>query len=141
MVSGLVRPQEPGEFVEAAGVLLLLFAAGAVAGSVAASGAMHVFGASALFRYTAAVHAMLALFTFIRLRARPPRDAEEREPFVDSIRVAHTVSQIDPLAVESENGPREAPPAGGEATGETEDATAPCRHGNPSSRPVSGMTA
>ncbi len=106
-----------GEFVEAAGVLLLLSAAGAIVGSVVASGAMHLYGPSALFWYTGAVHAMLAIFTAIRMRVRPPRTEEEREPFADSIRVVHTVSQIDPLAIESEDGPHEATRARGETTG------------------------
>lgn len=106
-----------------------------------ASGVMHVFGPSALFHYTAAVHAMLAIFTSIRTGSRPPRADEEREPFVDGIRVAHTVSQIDPLPVESDNGPGEAIRGRGETAGEKLDETVPGRRSNPPCRPVPGTTA
>ena len=129
-----------GEFVEAAGVLLLLVAAGAVGGSLVASGAMHLYGPSALFYCTAAVHAMLVVFTLARIRARPPRAVAEREPFADSIRVAHTVSLIDPIAVETVDGPGDATHAGGEAAGEKVDETVLGCPREPASRPVSGTT-
>ena len=91
---------ETGEFVEAAGVLLLLFAVGSVAGSVAAGAAMQAVGPSGLFFFTATVHGLLALFTLTRmqLRAAPPLD--EQEPFAESIQAAYTVAPIEPHPME-----------------------------------------
>ena len=93
---------ESGEFVEAAGVLLLLFAVGSVAGSVAAAAAMQVLGPSGLFFFTAAVHGMLALFTATRMRIRAPLPVADQEPFAESIQAACTVAPIDPHPMEGE---------------------------------------
>ena len=93
---------ESGEFVEAAGVLLLLLAVGSVVGSVAASGTMQVFGPSGLFYFTATVHGMLALFTVTRMQLRAPRPADDQEPFAQSIQAAYTVAPIDPHPIEAE---------------------------------------
>ena len=87
-----------GEFVEASGLLLLLYAGGAIVGSMLGSAAMHFVGPGGLFYYTAAAHGMLVAFTVARLRVRPPRISDDHEPFADTIRVLHTISPIDPLA-------------------------------------------
>lgn len=96
-----------GEFVEASGLLLLLYAGGAIAGSVLGSAAMDLVGPGGLFYYTATVHALLVAFTVARLRVRPPRISDDHEPFADTIRVLHTISPIDPLATEPGNPPGE----------------------------------
>lgn len=93
---------ESGEFVEAAGVLLLLFAVGSVAGSVAVAAAMQVLGPGGLFFFTAAVHGMLALFTAARMRVRAPLPVADQEPFAESIQAAYTVAPIDPHPMEGE---------------------------------------
>ena len=93
---------ETGAFVEAAGVLLLLFAVGSVVGSVAAAAAMQVLGPSGLFFFTATVHALLALFTLARMQVRDPLPIADQEPFAESIQAAYTVAPIDPHPVESE---------------------------------------
>ena len=93
---------ESGEFVEAAGVLLLLFAVGSVAGSVAAAAAMQVLGPSGLFFFTATVHGLLALFTVARMQVRAALPIAEQEPFAESIQAAYTVAPIDPHPVEGE---------------------------------------
>ena len=89
---------ESGGFVEASSGLLLLYGAGAVLGPLVASTAMRFIGPEGLFIHTAAVHVLMAVFAVYRMRQhrRPPE--EEREPFMDSIRVAQTVATIDPLA-------------------------------------------
>ena len=92
------------EYVDASGVLLLLYAAGAIAGSVLGSGAMQMLGPSGLFFYTAAAHAALAVFIVVRLWVRPPRISDEHEPFVHTIQVLQTIAPIDPLAMEDEEG-------------------------------------
>ena len=86
---------ESGEFVEAAGVLLLLFAVGSVAGSVAAGAAMQAVGPSGLFFFTATVHGLLALFTLTRMRVRAAPPLDEQEPFAESIQAAYTVAPIN----------------------------------------------
>lgn len=109
---------EQDGFVEAATGLLLVFAAGAVAGPVIASSLMRYYGVDALFSFTACVHAATAAFTFYRMRRREPAPMEEHVDFADSFRMAQTVSVVDPLS--HENGteaamdapppPEEAPP-------------------------------
>lgn len=102
---------EHGGFVEASSGLLLLYGAGAVVGPLIASAAMRFIGAPGLFAFTAAVHVVMGVFTLYRMRRRPPRAVAEREPFVDSIRVAQTVATIDPLAPHDEAGTAEEAPA------------------------------
>ena len=94
---------ETGGFVEASSGLLLLFAAGAIVGPLIASTVMRFVGPEGLFFHTSAVHVLMAAFAVYRMRkhARPPED--QREPFVDSIRVAQTVATIDPLAKPEQN--------------------------------------
>ncbi len=94
----------PDEYVDASGVLLLLYAAGAIAGSVLGSGAMQILGPGGLFLYTAAVHAALVAFIVVRLWVRPPRISDEHEPFAHTIQVLQTIAPIDPLAMEDEDG-------------------------------------
>ena len=107
------------EYVDASGVLLLLYAAGAIAGSVLGSGAMQILGPSGLFLYTAAVHATLVVFIVVRLRVRPPQISDEHEPFAYTIQVVQTIAPIDPLAMEDESG-TEAPQASEIPTGKKE---------------------
>lgn len=89
---------EEDGFVEAASGLLLVFAIGAVVGPLIASAIMRFFGVDMLFAYTACVHLCMAIYAFYRLRQRAAPLAEDRVQFVDSLRVAHTVSAIDPLS-------------------------------------------
>ncbi len=93
---------EEGGFVEASSGLLMLYAAGAVIGPVVASGAMGLVGPNGLFLFTAAVHAAMALFALHRMRQHARPDADGREPFADSARIAQTVSALDPLGVPAE---------------------------------------
>jgi len=88
---------EPDGYVEAAGGLLLVFATGAVAGPLIASAVVRFFGIESLFGYTAAVHLMIAAFAAYRMQIRAPAPEEEHVAFADSLRVAQTVSNVDPL--------------------------------------------
>ena len=92
------------EYVDASGVLLLLYAAGAIAGSILGSGAMQILGPNGLFLYTAAVHTTLVVFIVVRLWVRPPRISDEHESFAHTIQVLQTIAPIDPLAMEDEAG-------------------------------------
>ena len=94
---------ETGEFVEAAGVLLLLFAVGSVVGSVAAVAAMQILGPSGLFFFTATAHGLLALFTVARMQVRAPLPVADQEPFAESIQAAYMVAPIDPHAMEGKD--------------------------------------
>ncbi len=96
---------EADGFVEAASGLLLVFAAGAVVGPLIASIFMRYYGVNALFAYTATVHIAMAAYAFYRLHKRAPTLEEERTHFVDSIRVAQTVSAINPLSDLSDTKP------------------------------------
>ena len=92
------------EYVDAAAVLLVLYAVGAIGGSVLGSGAMHLLGPNGLFYFTAAVHGALADFAAARLFVRPPRVSDEHESFAHTIQVLQTIAPIDPLAMETEDG-------------------------------------
>lgn len=89
---------EPAGYVEAAGGLLLVFALGAAVGPLLASIVIGFVGIQYLFAYTAFVHLAMAGFAVHRLYQREPVSEEEQVPFVDSIRVAQTVSLVDPLS-------------------------------------------
>ena len=88
----------PEGYVEAAGGLLLVFAAGAVAGPLVASAVVKIFGMDMLFAYTAFVHVAMAGYTIRRMRVEAPTPQDEHIDFADALRVAQTVSNIDPLS-------------------------------------------
>jgi hypothetical protein len=88
---------EPDGFVEAAGGLLLVYAAGAVVGPLIAAAAMRGYGVDSLFAFTAAVHFATACYAVYRLTQRVAPPDEERVHFADSILLAQTVSTVDPL--------------------------------------------
>ena len=91
---------EADGYVEAASGLLLIYAGGAVVGPLIASTSIRFYGVDTLFAYTATVHLAIAAYAFYRLRKRAAPAAEDRVQFVDSIRVAQTVSAVDPVATE-----------------------------------------
>ncbi len=106
---------EPDGYVEASGGLLLVFAAGAVVGPLIASVIMRTWGSHTLFLYTACAHAGMAAYAFYRTRRRQPLPQEERVAFADSVRIAQTVSTVDPLPsdqVEASSEDREPTPIG-----------------------------
>lgn len=102
---------EPDGYVEAASGLLLVFGAGAVLGPITASALMRYYGVDWLFGFTAFVHLAMAGFTVYRMRQRARAPAEERVEFSDAIRLAQTVSAVDPLS-HKEDGDRESEQAG-----------------------------
>ena len=85
------------EYVGAASVLLLLYAGGAIAGSVLGAAALGLVGPSGLFYYTAVAHTALVAFALARLKLRPPRASDEHESFAHTIQVLQTVAPINPL--------------------------------------------
>jgi MFS family permease len=115
---------EPGGFVESASGLLLIFSAGAVAGPVFASVLVRFYGVDSLFGFTAAVHLAIAVFAVYRMRRRAAIPAEERADFADSIRLAQTVSTIDPLS-HDETAENPAATAGGAPERAHEEAASP----------------
>jgi len=88
---------EADGYVEASSGLLLMFGLGAVAGPLIASAVIQSWGAQSLFMYTAWVHVATAAFAVHRMRRRAPVPLEERVSFNDALRVAQTVSTVDPL--------------------------------------------
>ena len=89
---------EPDGYVEAAGGLLLVYAVGAIAGPLIAALAVRSLGLGGLFAFTACVHGATAAFALYRMRQRAPAPQEEQIAFVDALRVAQTVSTVDPLS-------------------------------------------
>ena len=88
----------PADYVEAASGLLMVYAVGAVAGPLLASFAMSGLGIVGLFAFTASVHVAAAAFTVYRIRARSAPPLQEHIAFADALRVAQTVSTVDPLS-------------------------------------------
>ncbi|MGF1625637.1 MAG: MFS transporter [Alphaproteobacteria bacterium] len=86
------------DFVQVAGGLLLLWAAGAVVGPLIASAVMRIFGPAMLFAFPATAHLAFAVFTVHRIRRRPAPAAAEKAAFVDAALVGQTVSTVDPLS-------------------------------------------
>ena len=86
------------EYVEVACGLLLVYAAGAVIGPIISSVCMRYTGAGGLFAFTATVHIVMGLFTIYRLQRRATAPAEEHITFADALRIAQTVSPIDPTS-------------------------------------------
>lgn len=92
---------DPEGYVEAASGLLLVFAMGAVAGPLIASGVVRMFGMQSLFAYTACVHFAFAGFAVYRMKKRTPAPMEDHTTFADALRFAQTTSAVDLLASES----------------------------------------
>lgn len=91
---------DQGGFVEAAGGLLFVFGAGAIVGPFLAAIVIRGGGLDLLFAFTAVVHVSAALFALQRITTRERPKAADREPFVDSLNAARTVSTIDLLPAE-----------------------------------------
>jgi MFS family permease len=86
------------DYVEAAGGLLLVFAAGAVLGPIFASVVIEQTGIMYLFLYTAVIHVLIGGFALYRMFKRHPAPDEEHVAFADSLRVAQTVANIEELS-------------------------------------------
>lgn len=85
-------------YVEAASGLLMVYAVGAVIGPIVASLFMKFIGNAGLFTFTALVHTAAVIFTLYRIHRQSAAPLEEHIDFVDALRVANTVSNIDPLS-------------------------------------------
>ncbi|HNP37196.1 MAG TPA: MFS transporter [Woeseiaceae bacterium] len=84
----------PSEYVTVSAGLLLLYGVGAIAGPILASAAMTWLGAGGLFLFIAYTHGLLTLIIIYRmLRGRNARVADP-VPFVESLAVAQTASQV-----------------------------------------------
>lgn len=94
---------QPESYVETASGLLLVYAAGAVAGPLIASLTIELFGTGSLFAYTALVHLGLVIFASYRMSQRTTAPTEEHITFADALRVAQTVGPIDPLSEEEQS--------------------------------------
>lgn len=85
-------------YVEAASGLLMVYAVGAVIGPLVASMLMEFTGVPGLFIFTMAAHLLTALFIAYRIKLRTAPPLEDHIPFNDALRVAQTVSNVDPLS-------------------------------------------
>jgi MFS family permease len=95
------------ELVQAASGLLLVFAFGAIVGPVIASMVVGAIGIQSLFAFTAAIHVAMVAFALYRMRERGPAPEATRTAFADTLKVAQTVSTIDPLSATAPPGPGE----------------------------------
>ncbi len=86
----------PGAFLKTSGGLLLLFGIGSIVGPLLAALLMTVTTPSGLFSVTSAAHALIVLFTLLRIRQRAPVAAEERGEFVS---IASGVKPATPEAM------------------------------------------
>lgn len=92
----------PGEFVEASSGLLMIYAAGAVAGPMLASAAMGLADHAALFGFIALVHFAMSLFALYRMRRRIAVAATDKSDFVAVPGNAPTVYVLHPSVEEEE---------------------------------------
>ncbi|MEX0921569.1 MAG: MFS transporter [Rhodovibrionaceae bacterium] len=92
----------PGEFVEASSGLLMIYAAGAVAGPMLASLVMGLTGQSALFGFIAAVHLLMCLFALYRMRRRGSVSATDKPDFIAVPGNAPTAYVLHPAVEEEE---------------------------------------
>lgn len=83
-------------YVEASSGLLLLYAAGAVAGPLIASLVMGQFGSSALFLFTGAIHILLTMFALFRVAFKDLPKEHEKMEFSDALVATGTVANLDP---------------------------------------------
>jgi len=84
------------DFVAMAGGLLMTNGIASVIGPLLASAAMQAVGGAGLFVFTAAVHAVMALFTFYRMQRRAAPSADEKTGFVPMPAQAPRWADIDP---------------------------------------------
>lgn len=70
-----------GEFGRIASGLIMLFGVGLAIGPIFASFAMSMISPAAMFLVTATVHALVAVFAFVRMQIRAPVPESERERF------------------------------------------------------------
>lgn len=70
-----------GQFAKVAGGMLLIYGVGLAIGPTVSSVLMGQIAPMALFIVTATFHTLVAVFAFLRMRARKSRDAAERAPF------------------------------------------------------------
>ena len=89
---------DPSGYVEAASGLLMVYAVGAIIGPIFASLFMKFIGNAGLFTFTVFVHTTAVIFTLYRIHRQSAAPLEEHIDFADALRVAHTVSNIDPLS-------------------------------------------
>ncbi|WP_157982120.1 MFS transporter [Oceanicella sp. SM1341] len=85
----------PGEMVETASGLLLIWSLGGVAGPIIASVAMAQAGAPALFLFTALTHVALAGYAGWRITRRAAPTAEERGSFNEAVVVSQTIGPVE----------------------------------------------
>ena len=83
---------QPQDFVEVSGGLLLLYAAGAVAGPILASGVTGIFGVGNLYLFPSIVHLGLVAFVAHRMFARAAAPVVEHVDFIDALGAVQTVS-------------------------------------------------
>ncbi|SEQ27040.1 MFS transporter [Thalassovita taeanensis] len=82
---------EEHERVELSAALMFFFAVGAIAAPLLASGLIATFGPPAMFVMIAVGHAVLVIFGFIRMRARPART---RTRYIYSPRTSFLVGRL-----------------------------------------------
>lgn len=82
------------ELVQTSSGLLLLFAAGAIAGPLLSSPLLAVAGTASLYAFTATVHAALIAFTVWRIRQREAPAVHEQVGFAEAMQNANTVSTV-----------------------------------------------
>ncbi len=85
-----------GRFVEAAGAMLLFYAAGAIVGPLVAAYVMSKVGGAGLFQYIASIYAVLVLAVLSRIRARHAALPDNQEAFVAVPRPSPAAAELDP---------------------------------------------
>lgn len=91
---------DPADFVSVSGGLLLVYGVGSIFGPLVAPVAMTIFGAPALFAYTAIAHLGLLMFGLYRITRRSALPEGEQEDYVYAKPSTPAVFEFDPRAVD-----------------------------------------
>lgn len=93
---------DPEDFVATASGLLLTYGIGAAVGPSLAGPLMQYVGAYTFLAFLASMHASLAVFVLVRMKARPPPPAEAQEPFHMLARTSQTAFEMLAAAEDTE---------------------------------------
>ncbi len=88
------RAEGGDDYVLISAGLLFVFSVGAIFGPLIAAGLVQALGPQALFGYTSAVHAAMALLTVAQMMLRAPVPRHERVRFVGLLRTSPAFSRL-----------------------------------------------
>jgi len=93
----------PNELVETSSGLLLVYAAGAVAGPLVATTVMNILRPGGLYAFAAAVHLLLVVYGFVEIKRLHARPQGDYTPFTEALRASQTISTTFDEAIQADH--------------------------------------